>query len=187
MFSGAVTRLNANNFGQYRASFQVLIAGSNGYVSEAYAAAMAASMANAKKEAGQLTKGFTIQTDNRKWITVSQGETGQVSYSPSKSQATKFALDNVRGLMTLTGSYGFYGNRGTSPNPEILYFSSPGQDYSYVSCNYDQSSTLLICFANNQFQWGMTCGPKDTATLLFSPNPPPNGCQWVGLYPKGLN
>lgn len=186
-WGGAVTRLNANNFGQYRASFQVLIAGSNGYVSEAYAAAMAKSMADAKKEAGQLTKPFTIKTDSGKWITVSQGETGQVSYNSDRNQATKFALDNVRGLMTLTGSYGFYGNRGTGTIPEILYFSSPGQDYSYVSCNYDQTRSLLVCFANNQFQWGMTCGPKDTSTLLFSPNPPPNGCQWVGLYPKGLN
>ncbi|KAG9958092.1 hypothetical protein KCU61_g8618, partial [Aureobasidium melanogenum] len=129
-WGGTVTRLNANNFGQYRASFRVLIAGSNGYVSEAYAAAMPASMADAKKESGQLTKPFTIKTDSGKWIIVSEGETGQVSYSPNRNQATKFALDDDRGLMNLTGSYGFYGNRGTSPNPEILYFSSPGQDYS---------------------------------------------------------
>ncbi|KAI5272126.1 hypothetical protein E4T47_04512 [Aureobasidium subglaciale] len=40
-WQGAVTTDNANNFGQWRNQFQVLIAGSNGYINSAYAAALA--------------------------------------------------------------------------------------------------------------------------------------------------
>ncbi|KAG9852007.1 hypothetical protein KCU98_g3623, partial [Aureobasidium melanogenum] len=40
-WGGAVTAANANNFGQWRDEFQVLIAGSNGYVNSTYAAQLA--------------------------------------------------------------------------------------------------------------------------------------------------
>ncbi|KAG9516984.1 hypothetical protein KCV07_g6449, partial [Aureobasidium melanogenum] len=40
-WGGAVTAANANNFGQWRDEFQVLIAGSNGYVNTTYAAQLA--------------------------------------------------------------------------------------------------------------------------------------------------
>ncbi|KAG9560397.1 hypothetical protein KCU71_g8994, partial [Aureobasidium melanogenum] len=40
-WGGAVTTDNANNYGQWRNQFQVLIAGSNGYINSAYAAALA--------------------------------------------------------------------------------------------------------------------------------------------------
>lgn len=40
-WQGAVTQDNANNFGQWRNQFQVLISGSNGYINSAYAAALA--------------------------------------------------------------------------------------------------------------------------------------------------
>ncbi|KAH0359684.1 hypothetical protein KCU65_g9821, partial [Aureobasidium melanogenum] len=41
-WGGAVVSSNANNFGQWRANFQVLIAGSNGYMKSSYAAQLAA-------------------------------------------------------------------------------------------------------------------------------------------------
>ncbi|KAH0344998.1 hypothetical protein KCU83_g8013, partial [Aureobasidium melanogenum] len=74
----------------------------------------------------------------------------------------------------------------TADSAPVVTATTLGQ-LRLLRCNYDQARSLLVCFANNQFQWGMTCGPKDTSTLYFSPNPPPNGCQWVGLYPKGLD
>jgi hypothetical protein len=44
-WGGAVTSDNANNFGQWRNQFQVLIAGSNGYINSAYATALASGKA----------------------------------------------------------------------------------------------------------------------------------------------
>ncbi|KAI4847751.1 hypothetical protein E4T44_04337, partial [Aureobasidium sp. EXF-8845] len=41
-WGGAVVPANANNFGQWRANFQVLIAGSNGYMRSAFASQLAA-------------------------------------------------------------------------------------------------------------------------------------------------
>ncbi|KAG9520826.1 hypothetical protein KCV07_g4022, partial [Aureobasidium melanogenum] len=41
-WGGAVAAANANNYGQMRGNFQVLISGSNGYMTTAYAAALAA-------------------------------------------------------------------------------------------------------------------------------------------------
>ncbi|KAG9663983.1 hypothetical protein KCV03_g9819, partial [Aureobasidium melanogenum] len=45
-WGGAVTSDNAKNFGQWRNQFQVLIAGSNGYIASAYAAALASGKAS---------------------------------------------------------------------------------------------------------------------------------------------
>jgi hypothetical protein len=41
-WGGAIVSANANNFGQWRANFQVLIAGSNGYMKSSYASQLAA-------------------------------------------------------------------------------------------------------------------------------------------------
>jgi hypothetical protein len=41
LWAGAVAISNANNYGQWRNQFQVLIAGSNGYIQTAYATSLA--------------------------------------------------------------------------------------------------------------------------------------------------
>lgn len=127
-WGGAVTAGNANNFGQWRDEFQVLIAGSNGYVNTTYAAQLAGGSAvssssaaasstsasstfttvtvSASSTASSTTSSsssptslFYITIGNGQYVAVSSGQMGNTSFVTSTASATKFQLDKNTGYL----------------------------------------------------------------------------------------
>ncbi|KAH0380119.1 hypothetical protein KCU92_g7785, partial [Aureobasidium melanogenum] len=164
-WGGAVTAANANNFGQWRDEFQVLIAGSNGYVNTTYAAQLAgvssvssssaaasstpasstfttvtlpaSSTTSSSSSSSTLTAPFYITIGNGQYVAVSSGQSGVTSFVSSTALATKFQLDKNTGyLLEASGTIGYAASLSTS--------SSNAQKVSFNPVN-SANLKYLIC------------------------------------------
>ncbi|KAG9565066.1 hypothetical protein KCU71_g5093, partial [Aureobasidium melanogenum] len=164
-WGGAVTAANANNFGQWRDEFQVLIAGSNGYVNTTYAAQLAgvssvssssaaasstpasstfttvtlpaSSTTSSSSSSSTLTAPFYITIGNGQYVAVSSGQSGVTSFVSSTALATKFQLDKNSGyLLEASGTIGYAASLSTS--------SSNAQKVSFNPVN-SANLKYLIC------------------------------------------
>ncbi|CAD0057565.1 MAG: Uncharacterized protein AUREO_027780 [Aureobasidium pullulans] len=121
---------------------------------------------------------FYLKDANNKFLGCSAGNDGIASYVSSQAAATQFYIDSKTGYLYEVGA-AYAANRGTSSIPEITYFSTIGQSYSYITCTQNTASVWLECKANGVFQQAMTC--NNDGKLYFAPTIPSN-CAWVPLY-----
>ncbi|KAH0344482.1 hypothetical protein KCU83_g8329, partial [Aureobasidium melanogenum] len=93
-WGGAVTAANANNFGQWRDQFQVLIAGSNGYVNTTYAAQLAgvSSVSSSSAAASSTPASSTFATVTLPASTASTTSTVLASSSTTSSSSPSSTL-----------------------------------------------------------------------------------------------
>ncbi|THX86544.1 hypothetical protein D6D05_02465 [Aureobasidium pullulans] len=91
---------------------------------------------------------FYLKDANNKFLGCSAGNDGIASYVSSQAAATQFYIDSKTGYLYQAGA-AYAANRGTSSIPEITYFSTIGQSYSYITCTQNTVSAWLECKANN--------------------------------------
>ncbi|KAK6002891.1 hypothetical protein QM012_001641 [Aureobasidium pullulans] len=104
-WGGAVTAANANNFGQWRDDFQVLIAGSNGYVNSTYAAQLAgASSVSSSSAAASSTSASSTSASSTSASSTSASSTSASSTSASSTSASSTSASSTSASSTSASS-----------------------------------------------------------------------------------
>ncbi|KAI7229008.1 hypothetical protein KC330_g7641 [Hortaea werneckii] len=163
------------NKGQWRNQFEVVIAGSNGYVGT------------------PTQRGFRIKTDgsgtefDQRYLAVSPGEGAAVALNEVwyKEQSSVFQFGADGSLLEIAP---FPNMAGVSPNSAgtwapLQYKAVGNQGQDYIRCSGDN---LISCQSKSGWQYAGVC-PKKPANkrgLLYwgLPEKKPKDCKWIGLY-----
>ena len=183
----AITTANANNFGQWRNQFEVVIAGSNGYVSTAY---LNKPQCQAYTNTGgiQVWTANNVNNQNAEWWSISS--TGAISNVAGSINAatngTQFAIPNNSSPLPISSGPGC-GNvlllNPSGPAIQKATFgpSNAGGGLVAPICSHDYWY-LTSCAINNSVWQAMVCSNDNYQGLYWIDGQIPDGCQWVGLW-----
>lgn len=186
-----VGAINANNFGQWRNSFQVLIAGSNGYVNSSLIAPKTCQKSFPNAGGIQVWNPSNPNNLNSKWMSVGSGNSPSLNLvtgtSGGSSNGTSFSNNNVDWLLyNVNGTN--CGNAlsvsSTNTSPQIATFETVGTAGKVnLGCWVRSWSDFMVTCSNNGRVWtASVCSSDGYTNLYWSPNGVASGCQWVGLY-----
>ncbi|THV74037.1 hypothetical protein D6C87_07606 [Aureobasidium pullulans] len=186
-----VGAINANNFGQWRNSFQVLIAGSNGYVNSSLIAPKTCQKSFPNAGGIQVWNPSNPNNLNSKWMSVGSGNSPSLNLvtgtSGASSNGTSFSNNNIDWLLfNVNGTN--CGNAlsvsSTNTSPQIATFETVGTAGKVnLGCWVRSWSDFMVTCSNNGRVWtASVCSSDGYTNLYWSPNGVASGCQWVGLY-----
>lgn len=189
----AITTANANNFGQWRNQFEVLIAGSNGYVNTTYLNPNPnPSCATKYPVAGgiQVWNPNNVGGVNSKWLSVaSDSSLRMVTGSASASlNGTAFAIYGSTPYMVNANSTTCNNALAISTTvrgKQIASFSTVGTSgYAYPTCMVRTwSDWMVICSVSGVVQTAYVCASDNYSNIYWNAGTnDPAGCVWAALF-----
>ncbi|CAD0052045.1 unnamed protein product [Aureobasidium pullulans] len=167
LWGGVVATANANNFGQLRGDFQVLIAGSAGYMKSAFAAALAAqpsATSSLPSTATDAADNLLAQEQTRLTFpaganVVSGSKNGKVTttYSTTDPTSTPFYIKISRSGTSADNKYIFI----SSANGQSKLVSNPADATKFV---VNQRNNYMLAQTGSAAGLAFALGPTTSAT-----------------------
>jgi hypothetical protein len=174
-WGGAVVSANANNFGQWRANFQVLIAGSNGYMKSSYASQLAAQASATTSSSSPAAATATNAAGNIYTIYYSSDSTnGAYSNAPAstsyKDCMTACDADSKCNAFTYVGGTGGNGSGTCWLKSSLGSPSSSGDNVVSGTRSGKASTTPVASSASTTFASSSTSSSSSaSSTATLSP------------------